>query len=198
MNMPHFCIRFSCSFCADGSLILNIHQDTANLTCIDPHHQDVHDAVQKDLDFQKVLMSRLVDPSCLQYQLFTGSTICLATFHTPILWDPYRITQFNQYSSVCSNDNLRTTLCDYGSPECFSPDRICSFERDILGNPVHCTDTGHLRFCESHECPDAFKCPESYCIAIHMVCDMIPDCPDGEDESGCRSLDVRGMFRYVV
>ena len=26
----------------------------------------------------------------------------------------------------------------------------------------------------------------------------VPDCPDGEDESGCGSLDVRGMFRYVI
>ena len=141
-------------------------------------------------------MSLLVAQSCIRYQRITLHTICLDTFHKPILWDSGRVTQFNQYSTECSKGNLHATLCDYGSSECFFSDRICSFERDIYGDPVHCTDTGHLRFCESHECPDAFKCRDSYCIALQMVCDMIPDCPDGEDESHCNSLDIRGMFRY--
>ena len=151
--------------------------------------------MQKDSDFSKILSTRLMEAICLRFQLYTSDQICLATFHTPILWDPERLTQFNQYSTHCSNDYLQTTLCDYGSSECFTPDRICSFERDIYGDTVHCTDTRHLRFCNTHECPDAFKCHQSYCIAVHMVCDGVPDCPDGEDEHGCGSLETSGMFR---
>ena len=144
-----------------------------------------------------VLHTENIEPLCLQ--LYTSDQICLDTFNTPITWDPRRVTQFNQYTTECSYDNasnLLTTLCDYGSPECFQPDRICSFERDIYGDPAHCTDTGHLRFCKSHECPDAFKCHGSYCIPVHMVCDMIADCPDDEDEHECDVMVTKGMLRY--
>ena len=176
-------------------MILNYYDDTGNTVCKDPNHKNVQAAKQKVSDFSMILSTRLMEAICLQFQLYTSDQICLATFHTPILWDPERVTQFNQYTTHCSNDKLLTTLCDYESFECFTPERICSFERDIYGDPVHCTDTGHLRFCKTHECPDAFKCHESYCIAVHMVCDGVPDCPDGEDEHGCDTLKTSGMFR---
>ena len=168
----------------------------SSTSCISTHHNSTDNVKRKYADFSKLLSFHQTEPSCLQFQLYTSNQICLATFHTHILWDLKRVTQFNQYTTNCSNDKLLTTLCDYGSSECFTPDRICSFERDIHGDPVHCTDTGHLRFCKTHECPDAFKCHQSYCIAVHMVCDGVPDCPDGEDEHGCDTLKTDGMFRY--
>ena len=113
----------------------------------------------------------------------------------PIEWEVERKTVFNQYTTECSNDRLLTTLCDFGSSECYSPNKICTFERDIYGNPVHCSDTQHLRYCASHECPNAFKCQGSYCIASHMVCDKILDCPDGDDEHDCDNVATKGMFR---
>ena len=202
-NFPthtHFLIIiFSCSFCENGSIILNYYNTTGDTTCTEPHHKNITDYKQKESDFSNLLSSQFIGPACLIYQLYTSEQICLETFHAPILWDLRRVTQFNQYTTECSYDkdgNLLTTLCDYGSSQCFFPDRICSFERDIYGDPVHCTDTGHLRFCKLHECPDAFKCHGSYCIPIHMVCDMILDCPDGEDEDECDSIEVDGMFRY--
>ena len=65
---------------------------------------------------------------------------------------------------------------------CYLDYKRCAFERNIQGNPVHCRTTEHLQYCADHQCPDMFKCKASYCIAIHMVCDGVNDCPENEDE----------------
>ena len=192
----HSLLYFGRRSCTNGSVILNYYDDTGNTVCTDLKYKDAKTATKNDYDFSNLLSMRLTESMCLRFLLYTSKQICVSTFHTPILWDSKRVTQFNQYKTDCDKDNLLTTLCDYGSSECFTLDRICSFERDIYGDPVHCTDTGHLRFCKTHQCPDAFKCHQSYCIAVHMVCDDVPDCPDGEDEHGCNSLQTTGMFRY--
>ena len=128
---------------------------------------------------------------CLPYRLNSTTFFCLYLEQT--LWNTTHVTKFNQYTTQCTRD---AALCDYGSEECFSPDRFCMFERNIYGGPVHCSDTEHLRFCKSHQCPDSYKCNNSYCIPIHMVCDQVLDCPDGEDEEQCDDLTVgHGMFR---
>ena len=59
---------------------------------------------------------------------------------------------------------------------------------------MHCRDTEHLMYCEHHQCTDAYKCPGSYCIALHMVCDGVNDCPDKEDEHHCDSLETSGLL----
>ena len=176
--------------------MLNFYQAPFRTKCSNEHNNDVDDAERKESDFTYLINPPLLEQSCLQYQLYRSDQICLNTFHTPIILEPETVTQFNQYTTHCVKDDLSTTLCDYGSSECYLADRVCSFERDIYGNPVHCSDTGHLRFCKSHQCPDAFKCHQSYCIAVHMVCDSIQDCPDGEDEYDCDTLTTKGMFRY--
>ena len=173
------------------------HLDVPNANqCKDPHHNNIHQAKEKDVNFTITIGSHLTELGCLQFHPYDHNPICLAVYNVPILWEPKRVTQFNQYSSQCHGESLLKPLCDYGSSECFSADRICTFERDMYGDPVHCSDTEHLRYCASHQCPDAFKCDGSYCIPVHMVCDKILDCPDGEDEAGCDDLKVEGLFRY--
>ena len=146
--------------------------------CTDLHHTNIFDTLHSDANFQKIIALHHTEVGCIQFIPDFQNIICLDVYNVPILWDPNRITQFNQYSSDCDGDSLVKPLCDYGSSECFSADRICTFERDIYGDPVHCSDTEHLRYCASHQCPDAFKCDGSYCIPVHMVCDTILDCPD--------------------
>ena len=160
--------------------------------CRGPQHGTVGAIKQKEADFTIIIKLHLKEQGCLQFQ----PDVCLDVYNIPIKLEIQRVTQFNQYSSDCDSDSLIKPLCDYGNGECFSADRICTFERDIYGDPVHCSDTEHLRYCASHQCPDAFKCNGSYCIPVHMVCDTILDCPDGEDEAGCDELVARGMFRY--
>ena len=68
------------------------------------------------------------------------------------------------------------------------------FERTQYADPAHCRSTHHLKYCKHHECPDSYKCQESYCIALHMVCDGVNDCPDSEDELFCDNLNTRGLL----
>ena len=114
-----------------------------------------------------------------------------------------RINRFNHFNQFPFTNTLKSkecpetmTLCRVASQECFLQYTRCLFERDIYGSPVHCKSTEHLKFCALHECPDAFKCPDSYCIPVHMVCDNVDDCPNKEDEQGCSNiLDTKGLLR---
>ena len=74
-------------------------------------------------------------------------------------------------------------LCTIGNTgSCYPNENICVFERNILGAPLHCKNTEHLIDCYDHQCPTQFKCRETFCIPIHMLCDGVSDCPDREDE----------------
>ena len=44
-------------------------------------------------------------------------------------------------------------------------------------------------------CPGMFKCLESYCLPMSLVCDGYADCPDGEDELFCSSLICPGLLK---
>ena len=108
------------------------------------------------------------------------------------------VNHYNQY-------NLKPTagqagcptnfsLCNFDLSECFQSDKICMFERTLYGEPAHCRGTDHLKYCKHHECSDSYKCQESYCIALHMVCDGVNDCPDSEDELFCDNLSTAGLL----
>ena len=190
-------LNYRCAFCKNGSAIFNTYDPGNSTDCANEHNIEVVDALVKEKHFSYLFNSHLTDSGCLQFYVYNTSQICLVVYNVQqIEWDSNKVTQFNQHTTECGSATENTTLCDYGSTECFSSDKLCTFERNLYGDPVHCTDTDHLRYCTSHECPDAFKCNYSYCIAIHMVCDQIADCPDGDDESNCSDIAVRGMFRY--
>lgn len=80
------------------------------------------------------------------------------------------------------------TLCNNFAKHCFPQHEVCVFARDLKGDPLHCPDTEHLRYCEHHQCPHMYKCLRSYCIPIQSICDDVMDCPDGNDEMNCENI----------
>ncbi|XP_014664050.1 PREDICTED: G-protein coupled receptor GRL101-like [Priapulus caudatus] len=67
---------------------------------------------------------------------------------------------------------------------------------DEDGFQTGCRDVSHLRNCEYFQCPDNYvKCPGSYCVPMHTVCDGQWDCPGGHDEVNCETFSCPGMYK---
>ena len=97
------------------------------------------------------------------------------------------------YSVAYTDDSY--TYCNSFREERYLKAKICIFERNVYGDPLHCLDTEHLRHCMKFQCPSHFKCMDSYCIPTRMVCDGIRDCPSGEDETSCDQFSCRGYVK---
>ncbi len=90
------------------------------------------------------------------------------------------------------------TQCIKGFPRvCYPRHKLCVYEVSMDGMQIkYCRNGAHLSNCSSHECPSMFKCPLSYCIPYHYICNGKLDCPHGEDESSCLAvLECPGLLR---
>ena len=101
---------------------------------------------------------------------------------------------FSSKVQGCSNTS---TSCIDGFPlKCYPRNKICVFEMDRLANKMkYCRNGGHLSNCLSHVCPSMYKCPQSYCIPFHYVCNGRIDCPQGEDEQKCNTSSCPGLLK---
>ena len=146
------------------------------------------------------MSSDYYDGQIICFNVWTNEDVCFDTYN--VSTKPTMPTQFKQYFNynITNPENSSTpcpdghSLCTYYRTECFLRHKRCIFERDIFGEPVHCSDTEHLTYCEHYQCPAMFKCANSYCIPLHMICDGINDCPDSEDESVCGELIANGIL----
>lgn len=76
--------------------------------------------------------------------------------------------------------------CYPGHSKCFPIDKACIYDTEPDYTITPCANGWHLKFCEDMDCPaTTFKCPQSYCVPLHKICDDVIDCPDGEDEEAC-------------
>ena len=138
------------------------------------------------------------DPSsdCLFVGIPEVSNQCIEIYGSKRL--VIEVNHYNQYDVKPTAEHAdcptNYSLCHFHLTECFLSDMICMFERTLYGDPAHCGGTNHLKYCKHHECPDSYKCQESYCIALHMVCDGVNDCPDSEDELICDNLSTAGLL----
>ena len=87
------------------------------------------------------------------------------------------------------------SLCNGFSNKTFPNQELCLLVRDQYGITKHCNNTEHLHYCVDFSCPNHYKCPRSYCIPMHLVCDGVKDCPQGEDEEQCSEFVCRGYMR---
>ena len=91
-----------------------------------------------------------------------------------------------------------TTLPCRGSvKKCYPQEQQCIYDTDSRGRIGTCRNAGHLVNCESFGCTNMIKCPMSYCISFHRVCDGVIDCQDGSDETSCPMNSCPRMFRCV-
>ena len=86
--------------------------------------------------------------------------------------------------------------CVKGHPNCFPKEKLCVVDYDAHGHLKYCRNGLHLLHCEYIGCIGMFKCPDLYCLPVHLVCNGIEECPYGEDETKCDlPLSCPGMFR---
>ena len=91
---------------------------------------------------------------------------------------------------------LSGLMCHSRVPVCFQLDEFCLYDLDSFGNIKYCRHGYHLLRCEVFHCEGNFKCPKSYCLPAHRVCDSVSDCPNGEDERVCQgSLVCPGLLK---
>ena len=85
--------------------------------------------------------------------------------------------------SPCNPPNLLP--CMLGTTACYPTWAACLFEHDEYGVLSYCRNGAHLSNCTEMQCVGTFKCPESYCLPLHKVCDGQNDCFGGADEVDC-------------
>ena len=85
--------------------------------------------------------------------------------------------------------------CIGGLPVCFPLNKFCLFQPDEDGYPMWCRDGSHLGDCAEINCTNSYKCPDSYCIPFHHICDGYSNCIHGEDEEGCSDFVCKGLLR---
>ena len=145
-------------------------------------------------------------PECTCGQLYHQCTlggcvhqtfVCDGVAHCPAddsdeLMCQYQLTKSTQKKRLL-NDAF--SLCNSFSNETYPNNEICLLTRDQYGVTEHCSNTEHLRYCVDFSCPNHYKCLESYCIPLHLVCDGVSDCPIGQDEEQCEEFVCQGYFQ---
>ena len=124
--------------------------------------------------------------------------VCDGIVHCPADDSDELMCRYHQPSRSTKTKRLLNnafSLCNSFSNETYPNNEICLLTRDQFGTTAHCSNTEHLRYCTDFRCPNHYKCLESYCIPMHLVCDEVPDCPTGQDEDHCNEFKCQGFFQ---
>ena len=105
----------------------------------------------------------------------------------------YLQLRYNNKQYTCKD--LTHIPCVPGLSVCFTFEQLCLYDSDKDGNPLWCRNGAHLADCSFVNCTNSYKCPESYCIPFHRVCDGYQDCIHGEDEEWCNAYSCKGLLR---
>ena len=82
-----------------------------------------------------------------------------------------------------------------GLPVCFPLGKLCVFDLDEEEKILWCRNGAHISDCVYINCTNSYKCPQSYCILLHRVCNGKSDCIHGEDEQMCDHYICKGLLR---
>ena len=90
-----------------------------------------------------------------------------------------------------------TLPCRGSVRKCYPQEHQCIYDTDARGRIGTCRNAAHLVSCENFVCTNMYKCPMSYCISFHRMCDGVIACQDGSDEASCPVISCPRMFRCV-
>ena len=139
---------------------------------------------------------------CLGYQCLSGECIPLHHVNDLLVDCPggqgedeqqFVNMLYHDEKYVCEDNNYHP--CVTGLPICFPLNKLCLFDSDDRGDLLWCRNGAHLGDCAHINCTNSYKCPESYCIPLHRVCNGKPDCIHGEDEQQCDDHICKGLLR---
>ena len=116
------------------------------------------------------------------------------------VWEDEQLINVQSRGNVlgrCDESRKSSSRCmGYHPYACFERSQTCVYDTDEKGNLIGCRNAAHLQNCAEFRCPHMFKCPGSYCVPYHKVCDGIYDCPGRVDEKGWHhDRPCRGQFR---
>ena len=102
----------------------------------------------------------------------------------------------NPYHSQISCNSSYELPCVPGHSHCFPLNKLCIY--DVQHNSLqlkYCRNGAHLYNCMHFKCLGYFKCPSSYCVTYHLLCNGNWDCPSGHDEQNCVNYSCPGLFK---
>ena len=148
----------------------------------------VHSCDHDDLHIPKQYVDDLI-PDCVDSSDELKLTDILINFHTL----PYSVKSGSKSPCVINSQ----LPCTFGHPKCYDISNTCLMTHDINHQLRFCRNGAHLRNCSEWICQNSFKCPNSFCIPYHYVCDGVKHCADGEDENVCveNKLVCPGMLQ---
>ena len=192
--------------CTCGGCIIMTQICDGQINCRDASDEfcGLQNIVRKNKKVINTGLDTLISKSyfCLAFLCFSGECISMRYVNDLLAdcssgqgEDEPLFTQLREGKTFVACNEANSFPCVPGLPNCFPLDKLCYYDFDIYGNTLWCRDGSHLGECAAINCTNNCKCPESYCIPVHRVCDGHPDCIHGEDEVGCDEYICEGLLR---
>ena len=154
---------------------------TENCSCSDMHFQCD--------DWRCIPISKLLDSQCDCASCIDEK---LLEENLTMAWGKTKRDSVMAGEMQSDYHNILLAPCsDYGDSFYHVGD-VCMFNHHDRSG---CLNGRHLIHCQRYECRDTFKCVSAYCIPFFAVCNGRKDCPNGEDEENCDTLQCAYLLK---
>ena len=174
-----------------GSDMQMVHCESTNEHMGHKLHYMIHIANRNDMSIVEEMTNYFLCNT-------TGVVVDDSLLHDLIPDCPHsedEVAVFETSELACKDNNH--IPCMHGHPRCYPRQGRCVYDHNHIGHLRFCRNGVHLQSCSSHLCTSMFKCPLSYCLPVHKLCDSVHDCPNGEDELECNLLQAISCPGFV-